>query len=364
MPRRLGELIATRHRLVPLVPFTPEPEHTELVADVAAIETASIAADASLDTRVDVLESEVTASVSALGALTGAADKVPYFTSASVMALATLTAYARTIIACANAAAAQAVLGIGAIGLLTTVTEADMTLADNVTNNVGITKHGFAPKAPNDATKFLNGVGAYAVPAGVGPTAYTLPVTAGFSWVNQGTASLVDSAGIYSSLIIPSVGSRSVKARVKSTPATPYTITALLLHSAPVAASFPDAGLCWRESSSGKLVRFVLTMQGGVQPVVFLAKENSPTSFNSSYTLSFAEAYNMVAGLAVISVPFWMRLTDDGTNRKCWFSADGDHWFLVHSVGRTDFITPDQIGFCGQPDSTAMTLRVINWVEA
>lgn len=45
------------------------------------------------------------------------------------------------------------------------VTEAEITLADNTTNDVSTAKHGFAPKAPNDATKFLNGLGAYAVPA-------------------------------------------------------------------------------------------------------------------------------------------------------------------------------------------------------
>ncbi len=41
------------------------------------------------------------------------------------------------------------------------VTEAKQTLADNTTGNVSITKHGYAPKAPNDATKFLDGSGAF-----------------------------------------------------------------------------------------------------------------------------------------------------------------------------------------------------------
>lgn len=41
------------------------------------------------------------------------------------------------------------------------VTEAKQTLADNTTNDVSITKHGYAPKAPNDATTFLDGTGAY-----------------------------------------------------------------------------------------------------------------------------------------------------------------------------------------------------------
>jgi hypothetical protein len=46
------------------------------------------------------------------------------------------------------------------------VTEAKLTLADNATGNVSTSAHGFAPKAPNDATKFLDGTGAYSVPAG------------------------------------------------------------------------------------------------------------------------------------------------------------------------------------------------------
>ncbi len=48
------------------------------------------------------------------------------------------------------------------------IVEAAITLADNVTNDVSISKHGFAPKAPNDSTKYLDGTGAYTVPAGSG----------------------------------------------------------------------------------------------------------------------------------------------------------------------------------------------------
>jgi len=37
------------------------------------------------------------------------------------------------------------------------IVEADITLADNTTDNVSSTKHGFAPKSPADATQYLNG---------------------------------------------------------------------------------------------------------------------------------------------------------------------------------------------------------------
>lgn len=61
------------------------------------------------------------------------------------------------------------------------VTEAMQVLADNTTNNVSTTKHGYVPKAPNIATQYLDGTGAYSVPAGsfTSPTwtTYTPAVT-------------------------------------------------------------------------------------------------------------------------------------------------------------------------------------------
>lgn len=44
------------------------------------------------------------------------------------------------------------------------ITEAMQVLADNTTNDVSTTKHGYAPKAPNDTTKFLRGDATWAVP--------------------------------------------------------------------------------------------------------------------------------------------------------------------------------------------------------
>lgn len=48
------------------------------------------------------------------------------------------------------------------------VTEAKIGLSDNTTNDVSTTKHGFAPKAPNVATKYLDGTGAWTTPASTG----------------------------------------------------------------------------------------------------------------------------------------------------------------------------------------------------
>jgi len=44
--------------------------------------------------------------------------------------------------------------------------DADISFTDITTGNVSTSAHGFTPKAPNDSTKFLNGVGTYTIPPG------------------------------------------------------------------------------------------------------------------------------------------------------------------------------------------------------
>lgn len=55
-------------------------------------------------------------------------------------------------------------------GIYQPVREENLILRDTTLRDVSTTKHGFAPKLPNDATKYLDGTGAYSVPAGASPT--------------------------------------------------------------------------------------------------------------------------------------------------------------------------------------------------
>jgi hypothetical protein len=70
-------------------------------------------------------------------------------------------------------------LGTPSSGTLTNcngLPEAGLTLSDNTTNDVSITKHGFAPKAPNDTTKFLRGDGTWNVPTFTDPSGWNVIV--------------------------------------------------------------------------------------------------------------------------------------------------------------------------------------------
>ena len=124
------------------------------------------------------------ADLTAIAALSSAADKLAYATGAQTWGLTDFTAAARTVLDDATVAAmvdtlggasstgsgglvratsptlVTPLLGTPTSGVLTNCTglpEAGQTLVDNTTNDVTSTKHGYAPKAPADATKFLNG---------------------------------------------------------------------------------------------------------------------------------------------------------------------------------------------------------------
>lgn len=66
-------------------------------------------------------------------------------------------------------------------------TEAQLSFSDITTNNVSTSKHGFTPKLPNDATKYLDGTGAYSVPAGGGIGAVLFDSTLGSAATNIDT---------------------------------------------------------------------------------------------------------------------------------------------------------------------------------
>ena len=183
------------------------------------------------------------------------------------------------------------------------------------------------------------------------------PNAAAWTWVNQGTASVSDSAGgVF--LNGPAASSINWRCLVKSAPGTPYTITACFL-AVIIGGSSESAGLVWRQSSDGKLVTFGFDKNSTSDQVIEVSKYTNPTTFSAHYS-PFPIIWSSAAQL------LWMRISDDGTNRKCFVSADGVNWIEVHSVGRTDFLTADQVGWAVNPRSSnfATAATLISWQEA
>lgn len=68
-----------------------------------------------------------------------------------------------------------------ALGASFNVTDANLVTSNVTTNNASITKHGFVPILPNDATKYYDGTGNYSTPSGSGSTLTRQVITSGSS---------------------------------------------------------------------------------------------------------------------------------------------------------------------------------------
>ena len=188
----------------------------------------------------------------------------------------------------------------------------------------------------------------------VGPVyALTAPVDGDFAWINQEGATITSSNGALF-LQGPTAPGTDLRVRKKAAPATPYTITAAFIPS--VIGTFTMfAGLCWRQSSDGKLVVFVV-QQTGLYNVV---KYNSPTAISAGYASAAQGIEGSVSGVV------WLRIADDGVNRICSYSRDGANFLPYHTVGRTDFMTADEVGFVvNTEEAYSVGMTLLSWVQA
>ena len=174
------------------------------------------------------------------------------------------------------------------------------------------------------------------------------PIASNWTWVNQGSCSVEDNQG---ALIVQSGNTdTNLHLLVKSAPSTPYKITAGFVGLFPVGDQ-DGFGICFRESSSGKLHTFNIEYYGSWSLNNY--KWNSPTSFNSGY--------NSVTAMHGLYSMIFLQMEDDGTNRKMAWSIDGRKFFTSNSVARTDFLTADQVGVFLRTKSTRCYFTLLSW---
>jgi len=184
---------------------------------------------------------------------------------------------------------------------------------------------------------------------------FTDPALSGLNtWVNQSTGSLVTTNGGMTLIGKAVNGSNDAQAYVKTAPATPYTITAAYVFNAyNNGAGAQHASLVWRESGSGKLVTAGVALLNSGQRLSIL-KWNSPSSASTTYGEGWIQTGS----------PIWMQISDDGANRKVCVSSNGQNWVEVHSIGRTNFITADQVGiFVTDSSNLTPVMTLLSWKE-
>ncbi len=161
-------------------------------------------------------------------------------------------------------------------------------------------------------------------------------VDADYSWVNQAGATATPTKD---ALVLRNAGTGglSLNGRVKTAPGTPYTITACLIpFMLGIAGKTYEYGIMFRASGAGTLATLSIgTNNTLVDPVITSRDWNSATSIS---TTTNQQGWQPTG-------PTWLRIQDDGANRIMSFSADGLSWNVFFTIGRTNFLTANQVGF-------------------
>jgi hypothetical protein len=225
---------------------------------------------------------------------------------------------------------------------------ADLVLTDTYANLPAAATAGRL-FLPSDGIYSLRDSGAAWAPWGPAFPLTAPPAVSGLTWVNQGTATAVETyGGTYMEVPANTANQRMLVDSVTA----PYVITVGLLVNQPIPVN-QQVGLVFRQSSDGKLVTF------GQSTSLVINKWTNPTTWSANYIVLARTGY---AGGTVL----WLRVEDNSTNRICYISSDGQNWLQVHSIGRTDFLTADQVGWGVYNENTTYKAgaTLIHWEES
>jgi hypothetical protein len=195
----------------------------------------------------------------------------------------------------------------------------------------------------------------------------TPPPSAGWSWDNQAGSSIVSSAGV-EYLTALDQGANEVCIRYRTAPTPPYTLDITLKHditsvppgTTPTGNRFGYV-VGWRESDTGKMVllRFGRSLSAWV--IAF-----DKWTDNSTLTASYTTFTTGQVGLIVQRSPQHIRIEDDATNVKVYWSIDNINWEQFESRLKGDFLAsagPDQVCFGGNSYEQDIRLSILGWTE-
>lgn len=179
------------------------------------------------------------------------------------------------------------------------------------------------------------------------------------NWLNQGSSTVADTA-VGMTLTAPSSATiDNYVVRYKAAPATPYTITALIA-STRSTNSHNAIGIGWYDGTA-KLHVLTFSFNASAPNLALprVEKWNSVTSHNGTDAATTSNAY---------SQPIWLRIADDGTNVKFWFSQDGASFYQIFSVAKASgFLGAsgyDNVIFFVNPKASQTLGTILSWDES
>lgn len=131
-------------------------------------------------------------------------------------------------------------------------------------------------------------------------------------------------------------GALQMAATFKTAPTPPYTITACFRRNGFFVAS--AVWVLWRAGTGGSpnlMAGVGVQMDAGTLGI-YSGKWTNVTTYSATYAAHLEGTY--------LGQPNFLRIADDGADRHISISDDGVNFNLFHSVARTDFLTPTQVG--------------------
>lgn len=245
-----------------------------------------------------------------------------------------------------------------------TVTQATAAL-----NAATATLKGLVPTPPNNTTTFFRGDATFATPApGSGgglfaPDLSTVPTLAGTglaTWVNQGSATAVDTTeGVF--ITIDSGHASNICGRkTTSVPGTPYSITILLGFHIRADTSNPFCCIGWTDGTKFHLLETLLVATTGLE--VSVVKWTNSTTFSSNES-----GFPGPRGMGERTM--WYQIRDDGTNVQFSIGTSPKSFINCFAVAKASgflggsgyssiFVGGDNAG-----NGQAMGIEILNWTQ-
>lgn len=184
------------------------------------------------------------------------------------------------------------------------------------------------------------------------------PALAGWTWVNQGTATAGDFGTGSTGIVLTDVthSGNSVAILKRAAPgSTPYQITAGILPQG-IDRDFCSLGVCFRKSGDGSLQCIGLLRNTTLNLRAYT--HSSPTS-SGSVVSSINPLADSFAGAPII----YLRIRDNGTNLIFSYSTNGYVFTQLHSMARGS-PAPDEVGFFIDSNATTLDISIalISWL--
>lgn len=233
--------------------------------------------------------------------------------------------------------------------------ENGLWLSDNATGDVSITRHGFVPKAPSDASKYLDGTGAWSTPPGTG-AGYTFydpdksqasptSLDDDFTGAGMGSYTGVNTGSVISFDVNTTKpralwvdwpaasGSNTIRAWLATLPAGDCTVQMRIRGGYNSTGAVAYLGICLSDGT---------TAGAGKQwiPSLTVAGSNEWRVYGQSWTNFSAFAADRIGNYLWFSADIILRLSRSGTTWTVSWSADGRTWAYAQST-----VTEATLGF-------------------